>query len=154
MFSTSRPIGKKSAFQRKNPVGEEDRCSGCEIEGLQSEDGVYINEAVLKTFFHPGHHNVLCIYACNGSVWLDGEEIRASGVREWSGQLADSGSTFEKALTLVGAKPAHCFTKGSGAVRWMLKVFTFAPLPSGRKAKEDEKQKEMKGLPESGGAGD
>jgi hypothetical protein len=73
---------------------------------------------------------------------------------EWSGQLVDSGSTFEKALMLVGAKPAHCFTKGSGAVRWMLKGFTFAPLPSARKAKEDEKQKEMKGLQESGGAGD
>jgi hypothetical protein len=73
---------------------------------------------------------------------------------EWSGQLVDSGSTFEKALMLVGAKPAHCFTKGSRGVGWMLGGFTFAPLPSARKAKEDEKQKEMKGLQESGGAGD
>ena len=63
---TSRSVGKKSVFQERYLVGEEDSRGSSDIESLESEADVHVEEVAANPFSSGGSHSALyvCMYVC------------------------------------------------------------------------------------------
>src|ERR1700733_11252 len=91
--------------------------------------------------------------------------ITASGWTERKSELQESTRAvksagrqwqyFRESVNVSWSDARTLFHQGLWSSRWMLKGFTFAPLPSARgRRKEDEKQKEMKACQRAAGEGE